>query len=125
MALFMANILIIDDDPQLRGVLREILASNDHQISEQENGSNVLQFLSQNPVDVLITDIIMPEKDGFEVIPAVKKQYPALKVIAISGGSSYGPDSYLDIAKILGADRVFSKPFKINDISQAVTELLA
>jgi CheY-like chemotaxis protein len=74
--------------------------------------------------DLVITDLIMPEEDGLKVTMKLRELKPSIKLIAISGGGKAGPASYLNLAKALGANAVFSKPFSINELIQKVEELL-
>jgi DNA-binding NarL/FixJ family response regulator len=73
----------------------------------------------------VITDLIMPEQEGLETITALRRDYPGLKIIAISGGGRIGPEAYLPAARELGADRVFSKPFDVQELAETVRELLS
>ena len=77
------------------------------------------------PADLVITDLIMPEQEGLETITSLKKEYPGIKIIAISGGGRIGPEAYLPAAQELGADRVFSKPFDVRELAETVKELLS
>jgi len=83
-----------------------------------------MQLLQQQPADLVITDLIMPEQEGLETISRLKKMHPGVKIIAISGGGRIGPDAYLPAALELGADRIFSKPFDVQEIVDSVRELL-
>jgi YesN/AraC family two-component response regulator len=121
----MARILIIDDDDQLRTMLRTMLEKvgyND--IEEAASGNMGMKLFRQDPFDVVITDIIMPDKEGIEMITELRRDYPQIKIIAMSGGGSVGPHGYLEMAKYLGAGRTLAKPFKQSDIIDAVQELL-
>jgi len=95
-----------------------------HKVIEAANGNEGLKMLEQQTVDVVITDLIMPEKEGLETITEALELYPDLKIIAISGGTRLGFDSYLKIAKSLGAQRVYSKPVDLRELETAVQELL-
>jgi YesN/AraC family two-component response regulator len=86
----MARILLIDDDDALRTVLREILVHFGHTVIEARNGTEGLALFQQAPADLLITDIVMPEKEGFDVVMELRSKRPPVKIIAISGA---GPDS--------------------------------
>ena len=74
--------------------------------------------------DLVITDLIMPDEDGLKVIMKIREIKPGIKVIAISGGGKAGPASYLNLAKALGADAIYSKPFSINDLVLKINDLL-
>jgi len=79
----------------------------------------------ENPMDLVITDIIMPEKEGLEIITEFRREYPSVKLIAISGGGRIGPANYLKMAKLLGAERTFAKPVDTSQLLSAIEELLA
>lgn len=120
----MARILIIDDDEEIRGLLRRVFEREGYEITEAPNGSVGTQLYRDEPADLVITDIIMPEKDGWETIVQLRKEFPQVKCIGISGGAQIGPFSYLMIAKRLGAVKVFTKPLNLAQIVEAVKETL-
>lgn len=119
------KILVIDDDPQIRQMLREVLVWAGYDVFEAENGREGLLQQRRHLADLVITDLIMPEQEGLETIAVLKKEFPGLKIIAVSGGGRVGPDMYLPTAQEFGADMVFSKPFDIIRLSEAVKELLS
>ena len=118
------RILIIDDDQQMRELLQQAMQWAGFEVISAEKGRQGQQYFEAQPTDLIITDLIMPEQEGLETISAVKKQYPDVKIIAISGGGRIGPEAYLPAAMELGADRVFAKPFAIKELVTAVQELL-
>jgi YesN/AraC family two-component response regulator len=121
----MARILIIEDDDQFRTMLRKMLETAGYNdIEEAANGSIGVKLFRQHPFDLVITDIIMPDKEGLEMIPELIRDYPRIKIIAMSGGGRTGPQNYLKMAKYLGAGRTLAKPFEYSDIIDAVQELL-
>lgn len=120
----MPVILLVEDDRELREMLREALMRKDYTVLEADNGKEALIRFKPGVTDLLITDLIMPDEDGLKVIMKIRELKPAIKVIAISGGGKAGPASYLDLAKALGADAVFSKPFSNNDLIIKIEELL-
>jgi DNA-binding response OmpR family regulator len=120
----MSRILIVDDDPHVRQMLERVLRKADHDVETAENGKVALQVHGERPADLIVTDIIMPEKEGLETITELRKSFPAVKIIAISGGGRIGPAQYLKMAEILGADRTFSKPFNPSELIAAVEDLL-
>ncbi len=120
----MASILIIDDEPQVRLMLRMKLEAHGYEVKDADDGRKGLRLYREDPTDLIITDLIMPEKEGIETISEVKSEFPDVKVIAISGGGRFGPDGYLDIAKGIGAERTFSKPIELNELIKAVEELI-
>ena len=121
----MARILIIDDDDQFRTMLKTMLEKAGYNdIEEAANGSIGMKLFRQHPFDLVITDIIMPDKEGIEMITELTRDYPRIKIIAMSGGGRTGHQGYLEMAKYLGASRTLAKPFKHADLIDAVQELL-
>lgn len=120
----MIRILVIDDDIKIREMLKQCLERAGYEVLVAPDGKAALTLHSANPVDLIITDIVMPEKDGLEIIVELPRRFPAVKVIAISGGGKIGADEYLNVAKVLGATRTFSKPFELRELLAAVRELL-
>ena len=121
----MARILVIDDDNTIRTLLRRILENAGHEVIEASNGRIALDMQRENPAELIITDIFMPEKEGTEVIMDMNEEFPGVKVIAMSGGGNIADVDYLNLAKNLGALKTFQKPFKQADILAAVEELLS
>ncbi len=121
----MARVLLIDDEELVRIALRKVLETKDHEVVEAENGDSALSWHKSEPFDLIITDIIMPGKEGIETIMELKQENPELPVIAISGG---GPDrhlTYLETAKFFGADHVLTKPFSSEALLHCVNACLA
>ena len=116
------RILVVDDDEVVRNVLRGKLESCGHEVVEASDGKQAMERLSEGVFDVVITDILMPERDGLETLLHVRKTHPGVKVIAITGA---GTSLHLDNARNLGASRVFAKPFKLEEIAAAVRELVS
>jgi CheY-like chemotaxis protein len=121
----MACILIVEDDRDLREMLRTTLIKRKYIVSEASNGKEALLRFKPSMTDLVITDLIMPDEDGLKVIMKIKEIKPGIKIIAISGGGKAGPGNYLDLAKALGADEIFSKPFSINDLIKKIEILLS
>jgi DNA-binding response OmpR family regulator len=118
------RVLIIDDDEQIRVLLEQMMHWAGFEVMVAENGKVAMQLQRENPADLVITDLIMPEQEGLETISRLKKDYGKIKIIAISGGGRIGPEAYLPAALELGADRVFSKPFDVQEIVDTVKEML-
>ena len=118
------TILIIDDDPTMRQTIRTILEEENCHIAEAHDGQHALKFLQSKPVDMIIVDIIMPEKDGIEVIIETTEKYPHIKILSLSGGGLIDADAHLHTAQELGADQTLVKPFKNNDLIDKVHLLL-
>jgi len=123
----LAHILIIDDDPIIRAYLRAVLEGEDgHRLQEAQNGDEGIQLYRKHPFDLVITDILMPVKDGVELILEMTESFSNVRIIAMSGGGR-GLDATfnLDMAKDFGAMRVLTKPFSAEDLRSAVADLLA
>ena len=130
----MPSILIIDDEEYVRDALQMVLERAGYEVRVASDGNEALEVQREEPAELIITDIIMPEKDGVRTIKEMRREFPALRIIAISGGGSVEPfaykpgaittTAYLAAAKEVGADRVFTKPFDRKDLIQAVNELL-
>jgi DNA-binding NarL/FixJ family response regulator len=118
------RVLVIDDDEQMRTLLRQVMEWSGYTVTDAENGRKGMQRQREHPADLVITDLIMPEQEGLETISKLKKEYPDIKIVAISGGGRIGPEAYLPAAQELGADLVFSKPFDVKEFVAAVRELL-
>ncbi|HBG60600.1 MAG: hypothetical protein A2Y03_00820 [Omnitrophica WOR_2 bacterium GWF2_38_59] len=122
----MARILVIDDDDDVREMLKELLERKNYEVVVASNGREGIDIYRQEPADLVITDIIMPEKDGVDTIYELGKEFPLLKVIAISGGGRGNANDYLESTKMLSSVKYsFTKPFATEDILKAVNELLA
>ncbi|MDH5572891.1 MAG: response regulator [Gammaproteobacteria bacterium] len=122
----MANILIVDDETSVNTLLGNALEKEGHTIFSADNGVKGLSIYNSNNIDLVITDLVMPEKGGIEMIMDLKKQKPDIKIIAISGGGGItGRFDYLPIAQLVGASHVISKPFELSDIRSQVAQLLA
>lgn len=121
----MARILVVDDEPEVLLLLTDILESVGYEVVTATNGEEGLRQYQRGNVDLIVTDIIMPDKEGLESIMDYKQLNPEVKIIAISGGARIGPHTYLKMAEKFGARRVFSKPFRNKELLDAVEELLA
>ena len=120
----MARILVIDDDLDIRETVRRILGSRGHAVQEADDGSSGLGVIAETPPDVVILDIFMPERDGFETLRELRKAYPRIKVVAMSGGDSSGLLNLLDDMAELGADWTLPKPFTPKELLAAVQQVL-
>lgn len=121
----MQRILIIDDEPHILLMLKKMLERAGYEIDLASNGVEGLQLFNRTPADLVITDIIMPEKEGLETIREMKRYHPGLKIIAMSGGGKISAENYLETAKIFGASRIIEKPFTQQDMVSTVQELLS
>ena len=120
----MARILIIDDEPQIRSMLKLMLERDGYEVVEAPDGVEGIKVYRQNPADLIITDLIMPNKDGIGMIIELKKEYPDVKIIAMSGGGLNKPEGYLKGAKKLGAACTLTKPIDREEMLKAVKDLL-
>jgi len=120
----MPGVLIVEDDKELREMLKLALLRRNFTVLEAENGKVAITHFKPLITDVVVTDLIMPEEDGLKVVIKLRELKPSIKIIAISGGGKVGPGSYLKLAKALGADATYSKPFSINEVVIKIEELL-
>ncbi len=121
----MSKILIIEDDNSFRNVLVQMLVKVNHDVREAGDGNRALSICDSFEPDLVLTDIIMPDKEGLETIQELIAKFPHIKIIAMSGGGRFGPDSYLPLAKKLGARRTLQKPFMRDELLSAISEVLA
>ena len=119
-----ARILVIDDEEEIRDILKQMLELEGYQVITAMDGNEGIKLFKQDPFDLVITDIIMPDKEGIETIIELRREFPDVKIISISGGGRIGPHDYLKMSKKLGAERSFTKPFERKKILQAIVELL-
>lgn len=120
----MAKILLIDDDPKIQMVFSQFLTSLGHEIIQAENGKAGLKMIQEGRPDLVITDIMMPEVDGLEILMHLRNTHDSVPVIAISGGMRALPVNFLQQAKLFGARYVFEKPVPLDVLRNAVMELL-
>lgn len=120
----MAKILLADDEDVLRGLLAGMLETDGHSVTMVADGNALLKAVTAD-FDLVITDLIMPEKEGIETIIALRKALPKMKVIAMSGGGRGGPKNYLQLALKLGAVGILEKPFDREKLLSVVQAALA
>jgi CheY-like chemotaxis protein len=120
----MPTILLIEDDEPIRTMLRGMLEHFGHTVIEARGGTEGLALFPHAHVDLVITDIVMPEKDGLEVLRELRSMHPSVKIIAISGAERNRAAVYLHTAKLMGAVTVLAKPFTVDELRAAVDELL-
>ena len=120
----MPGVLIVEDDKELREMLKVSLLRRNFTVLEAENGKAAISHFKPLITDLVVTDQIMPEEDGLKVVIKLRELKPSIKIIAISGGWKVGPGSYLNLAKALGADAIYSKPFSINELIAKIEQLL-
>lgn len=120
----MSMILVIDDDAGVREALRVALESQGHGVIEAADGSEGLRLFQRHPVQLVITDIVMPEREGLETIRELRRSHPDIRIIAMSGDRRLFGREYLPAAKAFGANRVIAKPFGLGELLGHVRELL-
>jgi len=120
----MARVLVIDDEEQVRTLIREVLEGAGHEVMEAGNGREAMKLYEANPTNVVITDLVMPEQDGLETIRELRRRFPAVKIIAVSGAQQKLNLDLLYVAEKLGALRTMEKPFDIRKLVALVEELL-
>jgi len=111
------RVLVIEDNPDLRALVRLALEGAGHEVLTATHGQEGLAYLNGHAVDAVVTDLFMPEMDGIEVIAALRRQFPGVRIVAMSGRP--GVD-YLSVAKELGAARILRKPFMMDELISAV-----
>lgn len=118
------RILVIDDEPTALDLLRRILEMNGYEVTVAKNGQEGVELFEQHPCDLVITDMVMPIKDGLQTILDLRLEAPELPVIAISGGGTISKERYLAVAGYLDRVITIAKPFAIEQIIEAVEKLL-
>jgi DNA-binding response OmpR family regulator len=120
----MLGILIVEDDKDLREMLKNSLTKRKYTVLEASDGKEAILRFKPAITDLVITDLIMPDEDGLKVIMKIKEIKPAIKIFAISGGGKAGPGNYLNVARALGADEVFPKPFSLKELLSKIDSVL-
>lgn len=115
------RILLVEDDAEIRRILRRSLKDEGYEVHEAANGDEALRAFQAEPFDLVVTDILMPERDGLEIIVSIRREVPGTKIIAISGAPNQ--DLFLDNAAGLGAARVLAKPFSPRQLTALVKEM--
>ena len=116
----MASILLVDDDEQLRTMLSEVLKRAGYEVQTACDGDEAIRMYGSNPTDLVITDLIMPNKEGLETIREIRQDFPTVRIIVMSGGGRSGPANYLALAEKLVAQQVLNKPFSHRNILEAI-----
>ena len=119
-----ARILVIDDDDLVRDTVRDMLESGGHEARAVADGVAGLDALAADPADLVVTDILMPNKDGVETIIALRRRFPGVKIIAMSGGGQARNLDFLELAAKVGASEVLVKPFTREALLAAVARVL-
>jgi CheY-like chemotaxis protein len=128
------SVLVVDDEVDVRDAIKRVLDRAGYSVRLVENGAGALTELRTCRADVVITDIIMPKINGVEAIDSIRKEFPSVRIIAISGGGNFGlaayqpnaitTSAYLAAAERAGAHMILTKPFESKDLIQAVEQVL-
>src|SRR5579863_5030560 len=119
------KLLLIDDDHLVRHMVAKMLRNQGHEVATAADGARAMAIVGGERSEVVITDIIMPEQEGFETIIRPRRDYPHIKIVAISGGFRGGNLEVLSMAHHLGADDVLAIPFEEDDLRQALDRVTA
>ncbi len=120
----MPHIIVVDDDDDFRETIMGLLARAGYTVTGAINGNDGLTKCLDIRPDLVVTDIIMPDREGLELIMDMKKKLPDTPIIAVSGGGRQSPESYLPLAEKFGADCTLTKPFPKKDLLKAAEVLL-
>lgn len=121
----MASLLIIDDDESIRSLLAQAMTHAGHTVREAADGNKGLALYRAEPSDIVLTDLVMPEKEGLATIMELRREYPQVRIIAMSGGFAHDSRVYLHMAERLGAVRVLRKPFSLAELETVIAEVHA
>jgi CheY-like chemotaxis protein len=117
-------VLVIEDEEDIRQMICDILEDDGYTTVQASNGNEALEILRGNPeFSIVITDLLMPEKEGIQTISELRKDFPWIKIIAISGGGIHMPENYLNRARAMGADAALTKPFGSSELLSIIEEL--
>lgn len=121
----MPSILLIEDDISFRTMLCMALRQMGNEVVEASEGEHGLGLYETGRFDLVLTDLIMPGVEGIETITKLIRKHPTVKIIAMSGGGRTSPESYLKMARRLGAKEILAKPFSIEDLGRAIDSVLS
>jgi CheY-like chemotaxis protein len=121
----MARILVVDDDPTVRMIAGEILTGAGHEVAEAADGDEALKQVGEIPFDLVVLDMLMPNKDGLETIAELRGRRPPMRILAISSGGRMDAGQLLRMALVFGADETMAKPLRSEALTEAVSRLLA
>jgi CheY-like chemotaxis protein len=121
----MAIIVIVDDDPTIRLIASEMLRHEDYAVVQASDGDEALEVVSILPVDLVVLDMLMPNRDGLETITQLKAAHPEVRILAISSGGQMGSGLLLRTALAFGADEALPKPLHADTFTRAVARILA
>ena len=118
------RILVVDDDDAVRSVISRMLRSYGHTVVEATDGRLGLRMLDEAPVDLVVTDVVMPDLEGLELVRRIRKRENAPRIIAISGGGRASAGDYLELARKLGADATLTKPVSLEDLRSRISDVM-
>ncbi len=121
----MPSLLLIEDDDLFREALADALTERGYTVRQARDGDQGLEIFRVEPTDLVLTDLVMPNKEGIETIKSLRREHPNLGIIAMSGGAAFNPALYLKLAGSLGANRTLQKPFGLPALLTALEEVLA
>ncbi|MFI4950594.1 MAG: response regulator [Caulobacterales bacterium] len=121
----MRSVLILDDDLELLRQMATVFVSAGYRVQVAPDGQAGLARFIADPTDLVITDIVMPNREGIETIVALKRASRTVKVIAVSGGYRVGPEDFLNLARHVGADAGLVKPFRLGALVELAGQVLA
>jgi CheY-like chemotaxis protein len=116
----MTHVLLVDDDADIRHIVRRQLERLGCRVTEAGDGGAAGACQRADPADVLLTDLVMPGKEGLETIQDFRQRYPDMRIVAMSGGGMGGASTYLTVAKAFGAVSLLPKPFTMDELASAV-----
>ncbi len=119
------SVLVVDDELGIRQLAARTLAAAGYEAYSASNGEEAIDILERTAIDLAVIDIIMPDKEGVETIIEVKSRWPHVKLIAISGGGRIGPDDFLHLARMVGADATMKKPLNFKELILQIGVLLS
>jgi DNA-binding response OmpR family regulator len=120
----MARILIVDDEESIRYTLTKTLKSQGHEIYQASDGDTALKVLSEQEIELVVTDILMPNREGLETIREIRMNWPEIKIVAMSGGGRIRNTEFLKVAQKFGADVILKKPFSMSEFKFEVSKIL-
>lgn len=120
----MSKVLLVDDQSEFLAVHADLLRCSGFAVTTADNGADALQKLGEGGYGLLITDVIMPFSDGISLILEARRQHPEVRIVAMSGGGFLSPENHLRVAKRVGADLTLAKPFSVEELLEAVNQLL-
>ena len=120
----MAVIVVVDDDPTIQMIAAELLRDGNHAVVAAADGNEALRVLAAMPADLVVMDMLMPNKDGLETIIEARKLYPGLRILAISSGGRVGVGDLLRMARLFGADETYVKPLRLDTFAATIERML-